>query len=224
MGQPQWDELWLEAEGAGVLIRLSGEVLEGDESHPAPIDYELTSVGGAYTHHQDHISVDVCIENAAALSLGQPCECEHVNALQHGAEVIAIGVGCSANYLLEVRPVGVEDVVGPVRPEYPPVRFEVSHVCSDAICAVDDSEKIWEQVDQHRRQENTVFGNAQQESAANKRNICALLNRVAERQGDATVKQIYAVAQNFPYAAAGGGRKSYDCIAQDRAAVSIVQP
>jgi hypothetical protein len=47
------------------------------------------------------------------------------------------------------------------------MRFEVSHVRSGAIRAVDDGEKIWEQVDQHRRQENTVFGNAQQESTTN---------------------------------------------------------
>ena len=179
--EPEGNKLRLKTERAGIWIWLASEMLESDEGHSTAVDHELAGICCSYADHENDIGVDIGIENAATLGFSQPRECDHIDACKHGAEIITIGVCSGADHFLEVRSFRIEDVIGPVRFEYSAVRFEVSQVCSDAICAVNDSEKIGEQVDQHRRQENTAFRNAQQESTANCPNICALKDRTAER-------------------------------------------
>ena len=164
--QPERDQLWLEAKGTGIRIGLAGKMLECDEGHSAAADHEFSGIGGADADHQNNIGVDIGVQHSATFGLGQSREGHDIDACEHGAEVIAIGVRSSANDFLEVRSLWIEDVVGPVRVKDSAMRFEVAHICGDAICAVDDSEKIGEQVDQHLRQENTAFANAQQESTA----------------------------------------------------------
>jgi len=138
-------------------------MLEGDEGHSAAIDYELACIRGTDADHEDNIRIDVGFEDSPAFRFGESSQRDDVDAREHGAEVIAIRVGRSTNDFLEVWTLGVEDVVRPVRFQYSAVCFEVAQIRCDAIGAVYDSEKIWEQVDQHRRQENTALGNAQQE-------------------------------------------------------------
>ena len=170
--QPERNYFRLESERTGVGIGLTGEVLQGDERHAAAVNDEFASVGRSDANHENDIRIDVGFEDAAALALGESSKGDHIDACEHRAEVIAVGVRGGANYFLEVRSLGVQDVVCPVRLENSAVRFEVAQVSSDAISAVYDSKEIWKQVDQHQRQENTPFANAQQESTANCLNIC----------------------------------------------------
>ncbi len=81
-------------------------------------------------------------------------ECDDVGASEHRVQVGAIGGDGRAHDLVEVRAVGVDDVVVPVRGEQRPVRLEVALVGGDAILALENGEEIGQQVDQHlRRQE-----------------------------------------------------------------------
>jgi uncharacterized protein (DUF2225 family) len=139
-------------------------MFECDECHSATADYEFAGIGGTNTNHENDIGVDIGVEYAAAFGLCESCERDDIDACEHGAQVVAIGVCSGANYFLEVRTFGIKDVVGPVRLEYSAMCFEVAQIRCDAIGAVDDSKKIWEQVDQHRRQKNTALVIAQQES------------------------------------------------------------
>jgi hypothetical protein len=161
--KPERNQLWLETKCAGIRIGLTGEMLERDEGHSATVDHELASVCSTHTNHEDYIGIDIGLEDSAALRFGEASQRNDVDAREHGTKVIAVCVSRGANYFLEVRALGIEDVVRPVGLEYSAMSFEVAQISCDAIGAVYDSEEIWEQVDQHRRQENTAFGNAQQE-------------------------------------------------------------
>jgi uncharacterized protein (DUF2225 family) len=171
--KPEWNKLWLEAERTRIGVGLAGKMFEGDERHSAATDYKLAGICGSNADHENDVGIDICVEDTTALGLSQACERDDIDTREHGAEVIAVGVGGGANHFLEVGTFGIKYVIGPVGFQYSAVRFEISQVCGDAIGAVDYSKKIWEQVDQHRRQENTAFGNAQQESTVNCSNIRA---------------------------------------------------
>ena len=93
--------------------------------------------------------VGVLLEQAPTPLFGRSCKGDDVRALEHRAQIGAIGQSRRADDVTEMRAVGVNDVVVPVRLEDSAVGFEVALVGGDAIGAIEYSEKIRQQVDQH---------------------------------------------------------------------------
>lgn len=148
--EPERDELGFEAECAGVRVGFAREVFQGDEDDAFSVNDQLTGIGGADTGHEYDVDIDVRVEDFAAMCFRGACECHDVDSVEHVPQVVTRRMYRGANYLVEVRSFGIEHVVDPVRLEDPAVRFVVLEVGGDAISAVEDGEKVGNQIDQHR--------------------------------------------------------------------------
>ena len=90
-----------------------------------------------------------CASSSRALLLGVSRERDDVGALEHRRQIRAIGEHGRPHDVREVRTVGIDDVVVPVRLEDSAVGFEVALVGGEAVGAIENGEKIGQQVDQH---------------------------------------------------------------------------
>ena len=95
----------------------AGEVLEAHEGDAASVDDQLAGVGGADADHQNDVDVTVDGEQFPALLLGVSRERHHVGALEHRAQIGRDGGYGRPNDVREMRTVGIDDVVVPVRLE-----------------------------------------------------------------------------------------------------------
>ena len=68
-------------------------------------------------------------------------------------EIVAVRGDGGANDLVEVRAVGIDDVVVPVRGEERPVRVEITSIGRDAVLALQHGEEVGQQVAEHLRPE-----------------------------------------------------------------------
>ena len=119
------------------------------EGDPRPIHHQLAGVCCTNADHQHDVYVSVLFEQSPTPLLGRAREGDDVGALEHVTQVRSIGQRSGANDVTEVGPVGIDDVVVPVGLEDSAVDFEVALVGGDAIGAIEYSEKIRQQVDQH---------------------------------------------------------------------------
>ena len=124
-------------------------MLEARERDPSTFHDQLTGVGSTDADHEDDLHIDILLEQAAASLLSGSRECDHVGALEHVSQIRTVGERRSTYDVAEVWTIGVDDVVVPVRLEDTAVGFEVALVGGDAIGAIEYSEKIRQQVDQH---------------------------------------------------------------------------
>jgi hypothetical protein len=149
MGQPEGNQLRVEAEALGVGICDRGEVLEAGEGDAAAINHQLARVRGAHAHHEDYIDVNVLFEQFRAPLLSGACERDHVSAFEHLAKVGSIGQRGGANDVGEVWSIAVNNVVLPVRLEDSAVSLKVALIGGDPVGAIENGKKIGQQVDQH---------------------------------------------------------------------------
>jgi len=147
--QPHGDELWIQSEALRVRVRHTGEMLEANKRNAARIDDQFTGVRGADTDHQHDVVIGVRLEQLPTLRLRVAHERHDVGALQHGAEIAAVGKYGRTHDVGEMRTVGVDHVVVPVRLKQPAVALEEAAVGGDSVRAVENCEEIRQQVDQH---------------------------------------------------------------------------
>ena len=124
-------------------------MLEAGEGDPRTVDDELSGVRGTNADHQHDVYVGVLLEQTSAALLGRPCEGDDIGALEHLSQVGTIRQCGGTNDIAEVRAVRVDDVIVPVGLEDSAVGLVVALVSGDAIGAIEYSEKIRQQVDQH---------------------------------------------------------------------------
>jgi hypothetical protein len=151
MRQPHRDELRVQTKTSGFRICYTREVLEADESDPSSIYDKLAGISCSDADHKNNVDFRINLEKIAALIFSVPCESDDVHPLEHRAEISTSGKGGGFNDLGEMRTVGLDDVIGPVRFEETTVVVEVAEICRDAIGAVQDCEEIGQQVDQHQQ-------------------------------------------------------------------------
>ena len=136
------------------------EVLEADERRAAAVDDELPRVRRADADHHDDVDLDVAREQRGGAVVRFGGERQHVGAREHRAQIVAIRSDRRAHDLVEVRAVGIHDVVVPVGGEQRPVRLEVAPIGRDAVLAVEHGEEVGQQVAKHLRPEATVTSDA----------------------------------------------------------------
>ena len=124
-------------------------MLEACEGNPRPTHYQLAGVRRTNADHEHDVYVGVLLEQTPTLLLGRPRERDDVSAGEHVAQVRAVSQCSGTNDVAEVRTIRIDDVVVPVGLEDSAVGFEVALVGGDAIGAIEYSEKIRQQVDQH---------------------------------------------------------------------------
>jgi hypothetical protein len=142
MGEPEWNQLRLEPKSLCLGVRDAGEMLEANKRSASPVDDQLSRVRRANSHHEDDVDVGVVLEQSTALFFGGSGECDHVCALEHGAQIGSIRQRGELHYVSKVGTVGIEDVVVPVRFKKTPVCFEVAVVGCDAISAIEDGKEV----------------------------------------------------------------------------------
>ena len=125
-------------------------MLEADEGGAASVDDELTGVRRADADHQHDVDVDIGVEERRTLFFGGARERDNVSALEHRAEVAAIGGDGGLYYVLEVGAVGVDDVVLPIRRKEAFMGVEVALVSGGRVGALQSSEEIRQQIDEHQ--------------------------------------------------------------------------
>ena len=69
-GEPEWNQLGIEAQPAVSGICNAGEVLETDEGDSPSVHHELTGVCGTDSYHQHDIDVRVDLQQSSALLFG----------------------------------------------------------------------------------------------------------------------------------------------------------
>src|SRR5262247_2386321 len=117
MGEPERQQLGIKAEPLSIRVCDGGEMLQARERNPLPIDYQLAGVRSSHADHEHDLHVDILLEKSAALLLGRSGERDHIGPLEHLLQIGAIGESRCPNDVAEVRPLGVDDVVLPVRLE-----------------------------------------------------------------------------------------------------------
>jgi hypothetical protein len=151
MGEPERDQLRLEAESLRVRVGDPGEVLQADEGGCPPPDHQLAGIGSADTDHEYHVDVDVRFDQPCAPLLGCSCEGDDVGPGEHRAKVGASGVDRPLDNVAEMRTFGVDDVVVPVCLQQTPMGGVVPLIGGDPVGALENREEIREQIDEHCR-------------------------------------------------------------------------
>ena len=149
MGQPEREQLGIETKPLRVRVGDGGEMLQACKGDPCPAHHQLAGVCRTNADHQHDVHVGVLFEQTRAPLLGRPREGDDVSALEHLAQVRPVGQRSGASDVTEVGAVRIDDVVVPVGLEDSAVGFEITLVGGDAIGAIEYSEKIRQQVDQH---------------------------------------------------------------------------
>src|SRR5476651_1220250 len=160
MCKPERKQLGVKAEALSVGISNGGKVLETSECDPTTVDDQLASVCRTDTHHEHDVDVDVLLEEQCAALFRGACQRDDVRTLEHLAEIGAVRERGAPYDVGEMRAFGVNDVVVPVRLEKMAVGFVVSLVCGDAVGAIENGEKIRQQVDQHSTGKRPARGDA----------------------------------------------------------------
>jgi hypothetical protein len=89
-------------------------MLETDKGNALTIDHELTGICRAHSYHEHDIDVGIDIEQRPTLFFGVSGQRDHVDSLEHRAEIYSACKGCRAHYLEEMWSSGVKDVIMPV--------------------------------------------------------------------------------------------------------------
>src|SRR6185369_9351470 len=118
MGEPQWQELGVEAQTLSFRIRDGGEVLETGEGDATPVDDQLAGIGRSDAHHEHDVDVDVLVEKLGTTLFSRASKRDDIRALEHLEQVCSVGQCRRAHDVCEVRTVGVYDVILPVVLEY----------------------------------------------------------------------------------------------------------
>ena len=117
MRQPEGKKFGVESQTLCIRIGHRSEVLEASESDSATIYHELTGIRSADPHHEQEVDVNILLQELRALLLSSAGEGDNVGALEHLAQLRAIGQ-CSASHDVgEMRSFRVYDVVLPIRLE-----------------------------------------------------------------------------------------------------------
>ena len=138
-----------ESQAVGLGVGDAREMLEAHERDAAAVDHQLSRVGGSDADHQDRVRRDVHLQELHALLLHAARERDDVGAVEHRAQIRAVGVDRLADDVVKVRPLRLDHVILPVRLEQTTMSGEVAVVRGDAIGAFQNCEKIGQQVDQH---------------------------------------------------------------------------
>jgi hypothetical protein len=89
-------------------------MLETDEGDSLSVDYELTGIGGTHTHHEHDINIRIDAQERSALLFRISGERDHVNSLEHRAEVYPTRKCGRANDFQKMWSCWIQDVVMPV--------------------------------------------------------------------------------------------------------------
>jgi hypothetical protein len=149
VGKPEGKQLGVKAKSLCVGVRNRCEVLKAGERDSAALDDQFTGVRRADAHHEDDVNIDVLFEQPRALLLGRACERNDVGTLEHLPKIGPIGKDSGANDVGEMGPIAVNDVILPIRLENSTVGLKVALVSGDSVGAIENGEKIGQQVDQH---------------------------------------------------------------------------
>ncbi|MDQ2668382.1 MAG: hypothetical protein M3Z05_20660 [Gemmatimonadota bacterium] len=147
--KPKGKQLRVKPESLRVSICDRREVLETCKRYPAPGNYELPSIRGAHADHEHNVNIHVLIKQPRALLFGRAGQRDHVSAFEHLPKIGAIREGGRAHDISEVGTIAVDNVILPVRLENSAVGLKVALVGGDSVGAIENGEKIWQQVDQH---------------------------------------------------------------------------
>ena len=168
MGKPEWNQLGIEAQSAGLGIGDAGEMFEADESDAPAVYHQLTGIRRTYSNHQHDVDVGVDLEKIAALVFSVSRESDDVHPLEHRAQISPSCKSSRSDYFREMRAIRLDDVVRPVGFEETAVVVEVAEICRDAIGAVQDCEEVGQQVDQHQQPGSRYGGSAARSKDARK--------------------------------------------------------
>jgi hypothetical protein len=87
VGEPERQELRVEAKALGLRIGDGREVLETRKGGCAPVDHQLAGIRGADTHHEHDVDVHVLLEQLGALVFGNARERDDIGPSEHLAKV-----------------------------------------------------------------------------------------------------------------------------------------
>lgn len=161
MGEPQRQQLGIEAEPLGIRIRDGREVFEANKGCSSSINDEFTSIGGADADHQDDINIDILLQEPGALVFRRSCERHNVCAIKHFAEIRPASERGRAYNIPKMWPVGIYDVVVPIRLENFAVGLKIALVGGDTVGAIENCKKVWQEVDQHSTGNDLREGDAE---------------------------------------------------------------
>ena len=124
-------------------------MLEAHERDAASVDHELAGVRRADADHEHDVDVAIHGEQLAALLLGVLRQRDDIRSLEHREQIGTSMRDGRPRDVREVRTIGVDHVIVPVRLEDVAVGGEVTLISGEAVGAIQNGEKIGQQIDQH---------------------------------------------------------------------------